>query len=146
VPWLVVAALTVAVLASAGCGGSAGHGSTVGAGVTTVGRYDQYPPDTISVPTTNPDSSACRVDARAYARTTTYFVAHSGPQAAYPADLYYVLMREELADFEARRCRRALLGRALEDALTASQRRTLVTDLPTVMADVVRKALTAAGS
>jgi hypothetical protein len=143
VPWLVVASLTAAVLV-AGCGGSSRPGGAVG--VTTVGVYDQYPPDTISVPTTNPESRPCRVDASAYAKTSTYFVAHSGPKAAYPADLYYVVMRENLADFEARRCNPALLGSALERRLTRRQRRALVTELPRVMADVVRKALAAADS
>jgi hypothetical protein len=144
VPWLAVAALSAAVLASAGCGGSSRRGATIG--VTTVARYDQYGPDTISVPTTNPSSRPCRTDAGAYALTSTYFLAHNGPEAAYPADLYYIVMREELADFEARRCSPALLGSALAGRLTASRRRALVADLPRAMADVVREALAAARS
>jgi hypothetical protein len=143
-PWHTVAALAVSVVAVAGCGGSPPAGSSVGR--VTVRAYDAYPPDTISVPSTNPESPTCRIDARAFARASLQFLAHSGPKAAYPADLYYVIMREELADFEARRCSPALLGNALDRSLTAQQRTALVADLPAEMAGTVRKALSAAGS
>ncbi|HXH97532.1 MAG TPA: hypothetical protein VNH40_10015 [Gaiellaceae bacterium] len=143
-PWQTVAALAVTVVVVAGCGGSPSAGSSVG--TVTVRAYDVYPPDTISVPSTNPESPTCHVDARAFARSSLQFLAHSGPKAAYPADLYYVIMREELADFEARRCSPALLGSALDRSLTAKQRTALVAELPTEMAGTVRKALAAAGS
>lgn len=143
-PWHTVAALGVTVVALAGCGGASREASTVGK--VTVRAYDSYGPDTISVPSTSPDSPTCRLDARAFAKASLEFLAHSGPKAAYPADLYYVIMREELADFEARRCDLALLGRALDSRLTPRQRTALVADLPHEMAGVIRDALAAAGS
>jgi hypothetical protein len=143
-PWHTVAALAVASTALAGCGGSSPHRGA--AGRVTVQAYDAYPPDTISVAAGSPDSPTCRLDARAFAHTSVYFLAHSGPESAYPADLYYVLMREELADFEARRCSLGLLGSALDRRLTARQRRALVADLPREMASVVHEGLSTAGS
>ena len=50
------------------------------------------------------------------------FLAHSGPQAAYPADLYFVLLRDALADFRARDCDPAVLGAALDRRLTPAER------------------------
>jgi hypothetical protein len=111
-----------------------------------VQRYDIYPVDTISVPATNPESLACHRDAVGLARASARFVAHYGPASVYPADLYYVLMREEIADFEARRCDPKLLGSALEQGLSASQRRVLVAHAPRPMAVVLRGALSAAGA
>jgi hypothetical protein len=143
-PWHTVAALAVTVVALAGCGGSSPRGGTVG--MVTVRAYDAYPPDTISVPSTDPESPTCRVDARAFARASLVFLAHSGPKAAYPADLYYVIMREELADFEARRCSSALLGGAVAGRLSARQRAALLAGLPSEMAASVRGALSAAGA
>lgn len=143
-PWSAVSALAVGVVALVGCVGSSRDNSA--AGRVTVRAYDAYPPDTISVAAGAPDSPTCRVDARAFARASVLFVAHSGPESAYPADLYYVLMREELADFEARRCSLGLLGSALDRRLTARQRSTLVADLPREMAHVVQKGIATAGS
>jgi hypothetical protein len=142
-PWHTAAALALTVVALSGCGGSSGGADTVGQ--TTVRAYDVYPPDTISVPSANPNSPTCRVDARAFARAALVFLAHSGPKAAYPADLYYMIMREELADFDARRCSPALLGGALGRRLDARKRTALVTDLPREMAGEVRAAFSAAG-
>jgi hypothetical protein len=115
-------------------------------GHTTVQRYDVYPADTISVPATSPESQACRRDAVGLARASAGFVAHSGPESVYPADLSYVLMREGVADFDARRCDPKLLGSALVRRLSASQRRVLVTHAPSPMAAVLRRALSAAGA
>ena len=142
--WYAVAALTVSFAALTGCGSVARHDSA--RRQVTLPAYDAYPPNTISVVTTNPDSLACRRDARAFALASRSFVAHSGPDASYPADLYYLIMRQEIADFEARRCSPELLGAALERGLTATQRVTLVAELPSQMADVVRHHLSAAGS
>ena len=141
-----LAAATVAVgavaLLACGCG-SSHRGAT---GHTTVQRYDIYPADTISVPSTNPESQACRTGALGLARASAQFVAHNGPASVYPADLSYVLMREELADFDARRCDPKLLGTALVRRLSAAQRRVLVTHAPRPMAAELRRALSAAGA
>ena len=140
---LAAAAATVGVtLVACGCGSS--HRGAIGH--TTVQRYDIYPADTISVPTKDPASKACRQEAVGLARTAVRFVAHYGPASVYPADLYYVLMREELADFDARRCDSKLLGRALAQRLTPPQRRVLVTRAPRPMAVELRRALSAAGA
>jgi hypothetical protein len=98
------------------------------------------------VPSTNPDAPACRADARALADASARFVAHYRAASVYPADLSYVLMREELADFGARRCSPALLGDRLDRRLTAPQRRVLLANAPRVMAASLRRALSSVGS
>jgi hypothetical protein len=138
------ATLTLSLAALTGCGSSTHSPGALRQ--ATVPAYDAYPPDTISVSGDIPRSPACRSDARSFARTARFFLAHSGPKAAYPADLYYVLMREAIADFGVRHCSPEVLGRALERALSARRRRTLVADLPRQMADIVRQALAAVGS
>ena len=127
----------VAVLAS-GCGSS--HPS--GAGQTTV-RYSIYPGDTVSVSAKNPRSDACRHDAVAFARGSASYLDHYGPLAASPADPYYALLREQLGDFGKRRCDLELLGRALEQRLSAAERRKLLAHASRPMADVLRRALAA---
>jgi hypothetical protein len=52
-----------------------------------------------------------------------------------------VILRTELADFQARRCDLRLLGRALELGLTARQRDDLLADLPRRMGATLRRAL-----
>jgi hypothetical protein len=141
---LTVAALALSATVLAGCGSSARHDRAPRQ--VTVPAYDAYPPDTISVSAPTPDSPACRRDARGFALASLSFLAHSGPESAYPADLYYMVMREEIADFGVRGCSPELLGSALERGLTAGQRRTLVADLPRRMADTLRQALSAAGA
>ena len=121
--------LALAALVLAGCGATR-H-------VTTVGRYGPYPAQTI---TGSADPKECALDAHTYARDALAYLAHSGPDAAYPADLYYMMLREDFADFGARGCDPKLLGSALRARLTASQRATLVGSLPTAMADAVRNA------
>jgi len=54
-----------------------------------------------------------------------------------------MLLREQLADFGARRCDPKLLGRALERRLSASERRLLLTHASSAMAAVLRRALAA---
>lgn len=136
--WLRIAAPAAAMIALAGCGGSSPHRAT--GDRTTVPAYGTFPPDTISVSSTNPTSPACHLQATAFARTSRLFVTRS------PADTYYMMMREELADFGARGCSPALLGRALERGLTPAQRRSLVADLPRRMVRVVLESLSAGGS
>jgi hypothetical protein len=74
------------------------------------------------------------------------FLAHVRPHGAYPADIYYFLMRQHLADFEQHQCDVKLLGGVLGRALTAKQRRTLLAALPAPMAAAVGKALDHASS
>jgi hypothetical protein len=52
-----------------------------------------------------------------------------------------MLLRQQLADFEARRCDPKLLGSALEHRLSASQRRTLLAHASRPMAAALRRAL-----
>jgi hypothetical protein len=127
----------LAALALGGCGGSSGHGK--GATQLTVPAYGGYRATTESVSGASPGS--CRRDARAFTGDALLFLAHSGPEAAYPADLYYIGMRGVLVDFQAHRCDTALLGGALSRRLTAGQRKALVAGLPHAMARVVREGL-----
>jgi hypothetical protein len=139
-----VAAAVIAGIVLLSCGCASSHrGAT---GHTTVQRYDIYPADTISVPSTNPTSRACRHDSVGLAQASALFVAHSNRASVYPADLYYVLMREELADFDTRHCDLKLLGTSLVHVLSARQRRFLVTHAPRRMAVELRHALAAAGA
>jgi hypothetical protein len=133
--WLL--GLLLAALALGGCGDSSGHGRA--ATQLTVPGYGGYPATTESLSGASP--GVCRRDARAFTRDAVLFLAHSGPEAAYPADLYYIGMRGVLVDFQGRRCDTALLGGALSRRLTARQRNALVAGLPHVMARVVREGL-----
>jgi hypothetical protein len=114
----------------AGCGG--GHRATL-----TVPGYGPYPAQTI---TGTPSPAECAKDARIFTRDALALLAHSGANA-YPADLYYSIIREDFADFEARRCDPKVLGPPLRRGLAAKQRAALVADLPSVMAQVVRDGL-----
>jgi hypothetical protein len=73
------------------------------------------------------------------------FLAHFGPAAAYPADLNFVIIREDLSRFASRGCDVALIGSALARRMTAAERKELVADLPAAMARVVRAGLARAG-
>jgi hypothetical protein len=137
-----VGAVTVAAIALAGCE-SSNHRS---ASTVTVPAYGVFPERTVSSSSAPPSEHVCEEDARAFTRGATQFLAHYGPQAAYPADLYYVILREAYSDFAARRCEPELLGAALRRRLTARQRSTLVDLLPSTMAAAVRRALARAGS
>ena len=116
----------------AGCGGGSRHGSV------TVPAYGAYPEQTISG---SHSPAECAKDARMFARDGLLVLAHSGANAAYPADLYYMIIREDFTDFQARRCDPKLLGAELRRRLTEKQRADLLGDLPYAMADVVRRAL-----
>jgi uncharacterized protein YceK len=129
--------LFVIVIVMAGCGSSRRQRSV------TVPAYGVFSETTV---TGSADGRVCEGDARAFTRGAEQFLAHYGAQAAYPADLYFVIMREPFSDFEARRCEPALLGKALARRLTTKQRSRLVGLLPGTMATAVRKALARAGS
>jgi hypothetical protein len=118
----------------AGCGGGGGGKRGV---VTFSG---DFPPATETV---SHDAVECARDARIFAHDALAYLAHSGPDAAYPADLYYSILHGDFADFEARRCEPKLLGTALRPRLSPRQRAALVAELPRVIADVVRDGLAA---
>lgn len=123
----------LAVLALAGCGGgSHGHAQTVGA-------YGSFPAATVAAAPGGPAN--CRKDGEVFARDAKRFVAHSTTTSSYPADLYYMIIREDFADFEARGCAPSYLHDPLVRRLTAAERRALVANLPAAMAARVRAGL-----
>jgi hypothetical protein len=104
----------------------------------TVGAYGNFPAQTI---TGSASPAECASDGRAFARDSLLLLGHSGPNASYPADLYFSMLREDFADFQARGCDPKSLGDPLRRRLTARQRAALVADLPAEMARVVRAGL-----
>jgi hypothetical protein len=128
----------LALLASA-CGST----QRSDAGQTTV-RYGIYPGATATVSATDPRSNSCRQDAVAFTRGSAEYLTHYGELAASPADPYYMLLRQQLADFQARNCDPKLLGKALERGLTPAKRRELLARASSPMATALRRALAAA--
>lgn len=110
---------------------------------TTV-RYGIYPGNTVTVSTTDPKSDSCHQDAVAFARGAAKYLTHYGALAASPADPYYMLLRQQLGDFQARRCDPELLGSAIEQRLSPSERRVLLAHASHPMAIALRRALSAA--
>lgn len=104
----------------------------------TVGAYGNYPAQTL---TGVASPAECARDGRAFARDSLLLLAHSGANAAYPADLYYSILHEDFADFQARGCNPRAIGDALRQRLTRRQLAALVADLPAVMGNVVRAGL-----
>ena len=127
----------VAALALAGCGTH--HRDA--ARQVTVGKYGAYGAETITAPVGAANARLCKADADGFATEAHSFVMRYGSTAASSTDVYYIGLREELADFDTRRCDDAVLGRALVDRLTAKQRRLLVAELTSSMAGRVRAAL-----
>ena len=118
----------------AGCGGG-GHGAKV----VTVPAYGEHRAATVSG---SYSAAECAKDGRIFARDALTLVDHASANAAYPADLYYTIIRSDFADFEARSCGSKVLGTALQARLTAGQRSALVANLPHAMAQFVRDGLT----
>lgn len=136
-----VGAFVVFVVALTGCGHSSRHSTP---GTVTVPAYGVY--SQTKVPgAARSGTRACRVRAETFSRGTLQFLAHVRPHGAYPSDIYYFLMRQRLAGFEAHQCDVKLLGSALAHALTARQRRTLLAALPNTMATTLGKSLDRAG-
>jgi hypothetical protein len=131
-----LAAVLVATAVLAGCGSSSRHAE----GTVTVPAYGVTPARTA---TTAPASAAvCRADARILVRDANGFVTHFASAAgAYPADLNYVIVRDDLARFRSHGCEPAMLGRALTAGLTPARRGKLVANLPQSMARALRSAL-----
>ncbi|MGH2935663.1 MAG: hypothetical protein ACRDL2_14290 [Gaiellaceae bacterium] len=128
------AVCAVVVLALAGCGGSSRPKSRA----VTLPGYGGFAAQTITGAYSAPE---CAKDVRSFAREGLLLVAHVGAAAAYPADLYYMDLRIPFADFVARGCDPADLGRALERRMTPRQRQTLAGNLPSAMAQLVRDGL-----
>jgi hypothetical protein len=124
----------LAVLALAGCGGSGSHSA-----VQTVAKYGAYPAQTIAREPGGP--TVCRKDAAIVARDAKAFYLHSTTTGAYPADLYYTIIREAFADFEARGCAASYLRGPLHARLSTGQLQTLIADLPATLAEIVRAGL-----
>lgn len=139
---VVLLLIAAAALLLAGCG-SSGGGKAAGR-VVTVGAYGPFPAQTVTVSPSAADTRICRQDADSFASQSVLYLAHSGKRAAYPADLWYVILREAMADLQARGCDPAVLGHALGRKLTARQRAALISFLPATMGESVRVALAAA--
>jgi hypothetical protein len=134
----------VVALASAALTGCGGDSSDRGASPrqVTVPGYGVTPSATVSGKGgTGATARACRADARTLAQDARDFLAHFETTTAYPADLNFVIVREDLARLRSKGCPPTLTGRALALALTPAQRRAFVADLPTAMARQVRAAL-----
>jgi hypothetical protein len=137
--WIVAA--LVAPVALAGCGHSSQHRA---AGTVTVPAYGVYAKTKVAESAAT-GTGACLVTARSFAGEAVKFLAHVRPHGAYPADLYYMIMRDHLAVFQAHRCDVKLLGSALAHSLTAKERHTLLATLPNPMAATVVEGLDRAG-
>jgi hypothetical protein len=114
------------VLALAGCGSSSKSRDV------TVPAYGDHPAATVAAGTADP--AACRIDADAFAHAGRLFLAHSAARAAYPADLFFVQLREALADFRARGCNPAIL----RSRLGPRQREALIEGLPASLSTALR--------
>lgn len=131
-------AIALTLLVLAGCGSGSRHATAT---TVTVARYGPYPADTIAVPAGAASGRVCRTDAQAYADGAKHYVEHFGPAAATPADTSYMLLREQLADFDAHGCAMEVLARRLVAELRPRERRALVANLPPGTARRVRAAL-----
>jgi hypothetical protein len=127
------------VLLLVACAGSRSGGKRQ----VTVGKYGSYGVDTISAPGHGGRGEVCRSAAESFAAAAHTFVIRFGSTAASSTDVYYMELREQLADFDVHGCQRGLLFEALVGTLTAKQRRALVAELPQTLAHQVRKSLTA---
>jgi hypothetical protein len=131
--------LAVGSVLLAGCGSS----SRDTAATVSVPAYGLTPATTVT--TTTASAADCRRDTAILVRDANGFVAHfDSALGAYPADLNYVIVRNDLARFRSHGCDPALLGRALSTGLTAVERRKLVAHLPESMAQTLRAALASA--
>jgi len=133
----VVLIAAIAALVLTGCGAHHRGASRQ----VTVGKYGAYGAETITAPVGTADAKLCKADAEGFATEAHSFVMRYGSTAASSTDVYYMGLREELADFDTRRCDDRVLGRALVSRLTAKQRRLLVSELTSSMAGRVRAAL-----
>jgi hypothetical protein len=135
-PWRAAFAATFLAFVLSGCGSE--HHAAVR---VTGPKYGDFGAQTVTVAAGPSSSKLCKADANGLAGQAHSFVVHFGSTAASSTDVYYLGMRQELDDFEARRCSPGLLGAALVRQLTAAQRRLLLAKLPQSMAKTLRAAL-----
>jgi len=135
--WIVCAA--ACAISSTGCGSAQRHAEATAP--VTVPAYGVFPETTVRGAKTRGSGGACLSAASVFVDDALDLLAHFGPSAAYPADLNYVIVRDDLANFRSRRCDPGVLGRALERRLTQKQRQDLVADLPRTMGAAIRDAL-----
>jgi len=128
-------AAAVATVLLAGCASSSRHAE----GTVSVPAYGVFPARTATTGTAS--AAVCRTNARTLVDDVHGFLAHFGRAGPYPADLNYVILRDDLARFRSHGCDPAVLGRVLSRGLTAAQRSELVANLPTSMAQALRTAL-----
>lgn len=119
----------------AGCGGA-----KLKSGEMTIPAYGVHSQTTEGISGGSP--AFCRRDSQAFARAAVLFVDHTEADAAYPADAYYLDLRDRWTDFVAHRCAPSYLRLPLTRALTIEQRHTLARDLPAAMASTVSMGLT----
>jgi hypothetical protein len=107
------AAVLLALLLLAGCGGSPDDGDAERA--LTVPAYGPFP--AMTVPVTKGTPTQCRAEAEAFSRAAESFLR------PFPsdADNYRVLARVQFIAFQAHRCDTAVLRAALARHLTARQ-------------------------
>lgn len=127
-------ALLVAVVI-AGCGGS--HRPV--AHLETIPSDGSFPEITVTV--YGNSTADCTGDAEAYARNAELLLAHTGPEAGYPGDLYYFNMRNAFRDFQVRACSRSIISDVLAQRFSNRELRMLLADLPSTMKPIVRAAL-----
>jgi hypothetical protein len=128
-------AAAAVVLVLAGCGGS----QRPAAHVETIPSDGSFPAVTVTV--YGNSTADCSKDADTFSSNARQFLAHEGPEAAYPADLYYLGMRNALRDFTVRACAPQILSRMLASRFTPRQLRMLLAYLPRTMAPTIRAAL-----
>jgi hypothetical protein len=129
----------VIILVLAGCG-SGSRPQPAARHVETIPADGSFPPVTETV--SGNTAAVCSSDADAFARSARMYLAHQGPDAAYPADLYYLGMRDALRDFRVRRCTKSTLGRVLARDFSKRGLHTLLAALPRTMAPAIRAGLT----
>ncbi len=133
-----VAAFACMLLVVAGCGSH-----------KQAGRVEVIPSDgsfpSVTVTVSGNSAADCANDITTFADNAHQVLLHEGPDAAYPADLYFLGIRDSLRDFQVRGCELSLLGRTLADRFTKRQLRALITYLPSTAEPALRAGLAAAG-
>ena len=119
--------------------GGCGNGRDRASQQLTVPAYGLHTQTTENV--TRGSRAFCRADARAFAQAVRLFLGHYGASAAYPADLYYIDVRQVWTDFVAHECPATSLRPFLTQMLTPTQRRALLRHLPAEIAATIHAGL-----
>ncbi|MBV8065077.1 MAG: hypothetical protein JOY72_07440 [Actinobacteria bacterium] len=126
--------LAVVVLLLAGCGPH-----KVKRVVEVIPSDGSFPSVTVTVSGNTP--ADCANDISTFSDNAHQVLQHEGPQAAYPADLYFLGLHDALRDFQVRGCPMPLLGHALAQRFTNAQLHELIADLPSIYAPALRAGL-----